>query len=84
MKLTLKHALAAIVLVLSLVSSAVEAWECCSQPSAPFCATGYGPFDETYDFDRNPPNYCELGLTGDDGRLPGLLAALVDDVNVND
>jgi hypothetical protein len=51
MKLTLNHTLALISLVLSLASSAVAAWGFCSQPSAPFCATQYGTFDDTYDFD---------------------------------
>jgi predicted ribosome quality control (RQC) complex YloA/Tae2 family protein len=52
MKLTLNHTLALISLVLSLASPAVAAWGFCSQPSAPFCATRYGPFDDTYDFDH--------------------------------
>jgi predicted ribosome quality control (RQC) complex YloA/Tae2 family protein len=52
MKLTLKHVLAANILVLSMASSAVAAWGYCSQPSKPSCATRYGPFDDTYDFDR--------------------------------
>ena len=50
MKLTLKHAFAAIILVLSLTASAVTAWGC-SQPDAPFCATQYGAFDGTDNFD---------------------------------
>src|SRR5664280_2380168 len=50
MKLTLKHAVATIILVLSLTASAVTAWGC-SQPDAPFCATQYGAFDGTDDFD---------------------------------
>jgi len=52
MKLTLNHTLAMISLILSLASSAVAAWGYCSEPSAPSCATRYGPFDDTYDFDR--------------------------------
>jgi predicted ribosome quality control (RQC) complex YloA/Tae2 family protein len=52
MKFTRKHALAPIILVLSLALSAMAAWGYCSEPSAPSCATRYGPFDDTYDFDR--------------------------------
>ena len=52
MKLTLKHSLAASTLVLSLASSALGAWGYCSKPSEPYCATRYGPFNDTHDFDR--------------------------------
>lgn len=35
-----------------LTSIPVSAYAYCSEPSAPYCATRYGSFDDQWDFDR--------------------------------
>src|SRR3974390_288353 len=51
MKVTLRHTIGAVILMGGLAAP-VAGWGYCSPPSAPYCATQYGPFDDTYDFDR--------------------------------
>ncbi|MGO6875577.1 hypothetical protein ACCS85_27615 [Rhizobium ruizarguesonis] len=46
------NAASAALLVMLIAFSSSEAFAYCSEPSAPSCATGYGGFDDQWEFDR--------------------------------